>query len=96
MKPRLISTSLFNTFDLVMTMILVSLFGLGIEANPIGGALFSNNILLFLVTIVVVNLMLIVLYRLRHYKIARVGSWIVFVVYGGLTLYHVVGMVFLF
>ena len=92
MKPRLISTSVFNTFDLIMTMILVSLFGLGVELNPIGVALFSNNILLFLVKLGLVNLLLVVLYRLRHYKIARVGSWIVFIVYGCLTLYHLVGI----
>ena len=92
MKQRLISTSVFNTFDLVMTMILVSLFGIGIELNPIGVALFSNNIVLFLIKIGLVNLMLIVLYRLRHYKIARVGSWIVFITYGCLTLYHLVGI----
>lgn len=96
MTLRLISTSVFNTFDLVMTMILVSLFGIGIELNPIGVALFSNNVVLFLVKLGVVNVLLIVLYRLRHYKIARVGSWLVFIVYGCLTLYHVVGVGFLF
>ncbi len=96
MTVRLISTSVFNTFDLAMTMILVSLFGLGIEANPIGVALFSNNILLFLVKIGLVNVLLFSLYKLKDYKIARLGSWIVFITYGCLTLYHVVGMVFLF
>lgn len=92
MNIRLLTTSVFNTFDLVMTMILVSMFGIGIELNPIGVALFQNGIVLFVVKIVVVNLLLIILYRLRHYKIARVGSWLVFIVYGCLTLYHLVGI----
>ena len=82
MKQRLISTSVFNTFDLVMTMVLVSMFGLGIELNPIGVALFSNNILLFLVKLGLVNLMLIVLYKYKDYLVARLGSWIVFITYG--------------
>lgn len=92
MKPRLISTSLFNTFDLVMTMVLVSMFGLGIEANPIGRVMLSNPILLFISKIVVVNLFLLLLYKFRNFRLARVGSWIVFIVYGCLTLYHLVGI----
>jgi len=92
MKPRLISTSLFNTFDLIYTLFLVGLFGLGIEANPIGRVMLSNPILLFISKIVVVNLFLLLLYKFRDYKLARVGSWIVFIVYGCLTLYHAVGV----
>lgn len=75
MTLRLISTSVFSTFDLIMTMILVSMFGIGIELNPIGVALFSN------IT--------------RHYPISKFGSWIVFIVYGGLTLWHLMGIALL-
>ena len=96
MKQRLISTSVFNTFDLAMTVVLVSMFDIGIELNPIGVALFSNNILLFVVKLGLVNVLLFSLYKLKDYKIARVGSWLVFIVYGCLTLYHVVGVAFLF
>ena len=96
MKLTLITTSLFNTFDLIMTMILVSMFGIGIELNPVGVALFSNNIVLFLIKIGLVNVLLFSLYKLKDYKIAIVGSWLVFIVYGCLTLYHVVGIAFLF
>lgn len=92
MKPRLISTSLFNTFDLIFTLFLVSLFGLSIEANPIGRVMLSNPILLLVTKIVVVNLFLLLLYKFKDYKLARVGSWIVFIVYGCLTLYHLVGV----
>ena len=92
MNIRLLTTSIFNTFDLIFTLFLVSLFGLGIEVNPIGVALFQNGIVLFLIKIGLVNLMLVVLYKLRYYKIARLGSWLVFIVYGCLTLYHVVGV----
>lgn len=95
MKQRLISTSVFNTFDLIFTLFLVSLFGLGIEANPIGRVMLSNPILLFISKIVVVNLFLLLLYKFRNFRLAKVGSWIVFIVYGCLTLYHVVGVGFL-
>lgn len=95
MNIRLSLASLFNTFDLIMTMILVSLFGLGIELNPIGVALFSNTAVLFLVKIGVVNLLLYVLYKYRHYPISKFGSWIVFIVYSGLTIYHLVGITLL-
>ena len=74
MKARLISTSLFNTFDLICTLFLVSLFGLSIEANPIGRVMLSDPILLFVSKIVVVNLFLLLLYKFRNYRLARVGS----------------------
>jgi hypothetical protein len=92
MKPRLISTSLFNTFDLIYTLFLVALFGLSIEANPIGRVMLSNPILLFISKIVVVNLFLLLLYKFRNFRLAKIGSWIVFIVYGCLTLYHLVGI----
>lgn len=92
MKLRLISTSVFNTLDMIFTLFLVSVFGLEIEANPIGRVMLSDPILLFVSKIVVVNLFLLLLYKFKDYKLARVGSWIVFIVYGCLTLYHVVGI----
>ena len=95
MKSRLISASLFNTFDLICTLFLVSRFGLSIEANPIGRAMLSNPILLFVSKIVVVNLFLPVLYKFKNFRLARVGSWIVFIVYSCLTLYHLVGITLL-
>ena len=95
MKQRLISTSFFNTFDLIFTLFLVSLFGLEIEANPIGRVMLSNPILLFISKIVVVNLFLLLLYKFRNFRLARVGSWIVFIVYSCLTLYHLVGITLL-
>jgi hypothetical protein len=96
MNIRLLTTSIFNTFDLLFTLFLVSLFGLEIEANPIGRVMLSNPILLFISKIVVVNLFLLLLYKFRNFRLARVGSWIVFIVYGCLTLYHLVGVGFLF
>jgi hypothetical protein len=74
MKSRLISTSLFNTFDLIYTLFLVSRFGLSIEANPIGRVMLSDPILLFISKIVVVNLFLLLLYKFRNYRLARVGN----------------------
>lgn len=74
MKQRLISTSLFNTFDLIYTLFIVSLLGLSIEVNPIGRVMLSNPILLFISKIVVVNLFLLLLYKFRNYRLARVGN----------------------
>jgi len=95
MNLRLITTSIFNTFDLIFTLFLVSLFGLSIEANPIGKVILSNQILLFISKIVVVNLFLLLLYKFRNFRLARLGSWIVFIVYGCLILYHLVGITLL-
>lgn len=95
MKARLISTSVFNTLDMIFTLFLVSLFGLSIEANPIGRVMLSDPILLFISKIVVVNLFLLLLYKFRNYRLARAGSWIVFIVYSCLTLYHLVGITLL-
>jgi hypothetical protein len=74
MKARLISVSLFNTFDLIYTLFLVSRFGLSIEANPIGRVMLSDPILLFISKIVVVNLFLLLLYKFRNYRLAKVGN----------------------
>ena len=95
MKLRLLSTSVFNTLDMIFTLFLISLFGLGIETNPIGRVMLSNPILLFISKIVVVNLFLLLLYKFRTFRFARVGSWIVFIVYGCITLYHLVGITLL-
>ena len=95
MKIRLLTTSLFNTFDLIFTLFLVSLFGLEIEVNPIGRLMLSNPILLLVTKIVVVNLFLVLLYKFRNFRLARLGSWIVFIVYGCLTIYHLVGITLL-
>ena len=92
MNIRLLTTSMFNTFDLIYTLFLVSLFGLSIEANPIGRVMLSNPILLFITKIVIVNLFLVLLYKYRNLRFARLGSWLVFIVYGCLTLYHLVGI----
>lgn len=95
MKLRLISTSVFNTLDMIFTLFLVSVFGLEIEANPIGRVMLSDPILLFVSKIVVVNLFLVLLYKFGNYRLAKVGSWIVFIVYSCLTLYHLVGITLL-
>jgi hypothetical protein len=96
MTLRLSLTSLFNVIDLIITVALVSMFGIGIELNPLGVALFSSEYLLLLYKVVIVNICLIILYKFRELKVARVGSWVVFIVYGFLTLYHVVGITVLF
>jgi hypothetical protein len=92
MTLRLSLTSLFNIIDLIITVALVSMFGIGIELNPIGVALFSNSVVLFLYKFVVVSICLFILYLFRKKRVAIIGSWVVFIVYGILTLYHVLGI----
>ena len=48
MKVRLLLTSVFNVFDLIITMVLVDIYGIGIELNPVGRLLLNNNLILFL------------------------------------------------
>ena len=92
MTILLLITYLLNIADYLFTANLVRKFGVEIEANPIGRWLFENNIAAF-VKLVCIGGMLLLLYVFRRYKIARIGSWIVFIVYALLTIYHIVTLI---
>lgn len=91
MKLRLTITYFLNLIDLVATLYLVSLFGLDIEANPIGRWLIKTN-LVYLVKIVVVGL---ILYVVSKSRIGNVCSWALLIVFVLLTVYHLVVFVWL-
>lgn len=90
MKPRLITTYLLSLIDLCCTLYLVSQYGIGIEANPIGVTMLQNPIIAVLYKVLAVALCLYAIYRFRAYKVAKIGSYAVFAVYAGLTVYHTV------
>lgn len=89
MKVRLIITYIFNLIDLIATMYLVSLFGLSIEANPIGRWLIRTNLVYpFKIGLVGGLLLAIGLLGKRNKKAANIGSWVLLTVFTSLILYH--------
>jgi hypothetical protein len=88
MKLRLIATFLFNLIDTFSTLYLVQALGLE-EANPVCRFLLDISPVLFLaVKLVGFNLVLLYLWLVREYKLAQIGTWIPFIVYGLLVAYH--------
>ncbi len=96
MKVRLWLTSIFNVLDLTITMILVNIYGIGIELNPFGRFLFNNNLLLFFYKFVIVSLCLLILWKYHKYTISKLGAWLVFMVYTILIIYQLMGLILLF
>lgn len=89
MKTRLITTYTLSLFDLVCTLLLVRLYGIGIEANPIGTIMLSFPPLLIAYKVIGVGVCLWVLYRLREHRAARIGLSVCLCVYSALAMYHV-------
>lgn len=89
MKTRLILTYIFNIIDLIITMYLVCLFGLSIEGNPIGRwAMSSGFVYLFKIGVVGVALIMIWLAGKKKEKLANICSWLLFITYFSLVVYH--------
>lgn len=89
MKARLILTYIFNIIDLIVTMYLVRLFGLSIEGNPIGRWTMSSGFV-YLLKIGVVGVALIEIWLVSKKKerLANICSWLLFVTYFLLVVYH--------
>lgn len=91
MKARLAITYIFNLIDLIATMYLVSLFGLSIEANPIGRRLIQTNLVYPFKIVVIGGLLLAIgLLSEKNRRMADVCSWILLIIFLGLTIYHFV------
>ena len=89
MKARLILTYIFNIIDLIVTMYLVRLFGLSVEGNPIGRwAMSSGFVYLFKIGIVGIALIEVWLVGKKKEKLANICSWLLFVTYFSLVIYH--------
>ena len=91
MKVRLAITYIFNLIDLIATMYLVALFGLSVEANPIGRWLIRTNLVYPFKIIVMGGLLLAIgLLGKIDKKYASTLSWIALVIYTLVVLYHIV------
>ena len=91
MKARLIITYIFNLIDLIATMYLVSLFGLSVEGNPIGRWLIRTNLVYpFKIGVVGGLLLAIGLLGEKNRGMTDVCSWILLIIFLGLTIYHFV------
>ena len=80
---------ILNIFDLAATMLLVINYGIGIEGNPIGRVLLSSPALAVGYKTIGIGLLLLLIYRLRKYKAAVIGSYVIFCTYLLLGIYHV-------
>lgn len=91
MKARLAITYIFNLIDLIATMYLVSLFGLSVEGNPIGRWLIRTNLVYpFKIGVVGGLLLTIGLLSEKNRGMTDVCSWILLIIFLGLTIYHFV------
>ena len=88
LKRRLILTYIFNTFDFIATTLFIAWFGLDIEANPLAREMYSTNTIPIF-KFIVVGFGLYILYKAipKHPKHEWL-TWVVFVTYGLLALYH--------
>jgi len=87
MSKRLLTTYILSLFDLACTLLLASLYGIGIEANPIGVAILQSPWGIAY-KVIGVGACLYALYLARGKPIARAGSYIVLIAYSLLCVYH--------
>jgi hypothetical protein len=84
-----ITLLLCNLLDALFTVVAVQ-GGYATEANPLMAVLLEHDPLVFvLVKHLVVSIGLIVLWRMRWHKLARVGLWTATPAYSLLLAYHV-------
>jgi hypothetical protein len=78
-----------NLLDAIFTLVYVT-GGDATEANPLMEVLLAHGPLQFVITKhVLVSLGVLLLWRMRSHRLAKVGLWSVFPVYALLVLYHV-------
>ena len=96
-RDRLLSvllglTVVFNLLDASFTLFAVR-SGLAIETNPLMSELLQQDPLLFmLVKIAVVSLGVSMLWHLRQFKMAVVGSVGAFLTYTAIVIWHIYGL----
>lgn len=89
MLIRIIVIYLLNLFDLIATQRLINKYGLIAEANPFGQWLFNSS-MVYIFKIVIVGLALLLIWKLRTYKLAVIMSWVLLVIFAALTVYHLI------
>ena len=86
MKIRLYLIFCFNIIDIVSTLYVIQ-HG-GIELNPICAWLLQWPLVFVVSKIAVATLLLILLWVLQEYKVARFASWILFIEYTYIAFYY--------
>ena len=86
MKSRLIATGVFNLLDTIAT--LVTTQNGFVEVNPVAAFLLQSPVLFAAVKFAAGLVVVCWLWHNRVHRLARVASWIVFIMYGLLALYY--------
>lgn len=79
---------LFNVIDYFFTSKWVKIYGIEIEANPIGRWMFSNNSAFIIKIFVVGALFILLWFLLKKSRRARKIKYLIFAVYSFVTVYH--------
>lgn len=74
--------------DLLFTRRLIDIYGLSVEANPIGRWILESPIKQIIFKLLVPALALIFLYKHRDRRMARIGLKVVLIVYMLIAVYH--------
>ena len=85
-----ILTYLLSLFDLACTLYFAARFGNDIEGNPFGKWLLSDKWATVIFKVVVVGALIVLLYRLRDFDLARHGMYVICGVYTLLAIYHII------
>lgn len=86
MKARLIATAVFNVIDIIAT--LVTTQSGFVEVNPVAAFLLQSPVLFAAVKFAAGWFVVCWLWHNRAHRLARVASWIVFIMYGAIALYY--------
>ena len=90
MKTRLIIAYLLNLFDLICTNYWISLYGLSVEANPIGRWLYRNHLAAPVKVFGVGGLLIVLYHALKKHPKWNWTSWLLLAVYSIIAIYHIV------
>lgn len=73
---------------------MVNKFGIEFEANPIGKWLLQNDTRTIIYKVIIVCALLIVMYCTKEYKATKFASWVLFIAFILLTIYHIIGAIY--
>ena len=86
---RILFAYFLNLFDLICTTIWINLYGLSIEANPIGRKMYVNHLAIPVKVIMLGAIMIVLHILLKKEPKWSWVSWLILIVYGVLALYHI-------
>lgn len=86
----LIIAYLLNIIDYLFTAHWVNMFGIDIEANPIGRWMFNHNVAWVFKILIVGGLFAVLGYFIKRYPKTAWTAFIPLVVYGLIVIYHII------